>query len=143
MPVLMAVGLVAVGLSGCATTREGRLGALAGGANLVTLTVTENLDVVRRECNSAITLAPLYGCQRSRVVSLPDGGSARAVTIVRYTDAAPSSLAFEIDLHELCHAVAALQPLRDPCHDQNGGVLSSATPATFAPAALAPAAFAR
>ena len=52
----------------------------------------------------------------------------RVVKIVRYTDALPSEMAFEIDLHELCHMVAALQPvLRDPCHDGNDGQVLSGT----------------
>ena len=50
-------------------------------------------------------------------------GVARAVKIVRYTDRLPSEMAFEIDLHELCHVVAALQPIADPCHNGNGGTI--------------------
>jgi hypothetical protein len=34
-------------------------------------------------------------------------------------------MAFEIDIHELCHAVAALQPIEDPCHVGNRGFLRS------------------
>jgi hypothetical protein len=34
-------------------------------------------------------------------------------------------VAFEIEAHELCHAVASLQAMRDPCHDDNGGVVTS------------------
>ena len=45
--------------------------------------------------------------------------------IVRYAETAPSPATFEIDAHELCHAVAALQPMKDPCHDGNGGVLQA------------------
>ena len=45
--------------------------------------------------------------------------------IVRYAETAPSPATFEIDAHELCHAIAALQLMKDPCHDGNGGVLQA------------------
>jgi hypothetical protein len=64
----------------------------------------------------------VLGCQTSRTVELAGGGVARAVRIVRYTDQMPSALAFEIDLHELCHAVATVQGLDDPCHIGNDGI---------------------
>jgi hypothetical protein len=38
----------------------------------------------------------------------------------------PSALAIEIDVHELCHVVAALQSIEDPCHLGNNGVIQSA-----------------
>jgi hypothetical protein len=49
----------------------------------------------------------------------------RAVKIIRYADTLPSPVSFEIDAHELCHAVAALQLVDDPCHDGNAGLLQA------------------
>jgi hypothetical protein len=113
-------------------TRSAGLGVMPGGERLVTLVVTEDRAVVGREC--PISLAPILGCQTSRKVSTADGSEVRVVKIVRYTDRVPSALAFEIDIHELCHAVAALQPIADPCHVENGGVAVNvrADRATFA-----------
>ncbi len=48
--------------------------------------------------------------------------------VVRYTDALPSALALEIDALELCHVVATLQAIDDPCHVGNGGGVKSGTP---------------
>ena len=59
-------------------------------------------------------------------VTLPGTGLVQLVKIVRFTDAMPSSLSLEIDVHEICHAIAALQPIDDPCHADNGGVIESA-----------------
>jgi hypothetical protein len=56
---------------------------------------------------------------------LSDGRDARVITIVRYTDSLPSKLAFEIEVHELCHAIAPLQSIDDPCHVGNGGLLTA------------------
>jgi hypothetical protein len=47
------------------------------------------------------------------------------MTIVRYTDSLPSKLAFEIEVHELCHAIASLQTIDDPCHVGNDGLLTA------------------
>jgi hypothetical protein len=121
---VLALGLVA---SGCASTRSGELGMLATRDPLVTLVVSEQRTIVAQECPPRITATPILGCQTSRPVLMPDGNTARVVKIVRFTDALPSEMAFEIDLHELCHAIAALQPIRDPCHDGNGGQLLSGT----------------
>jgi len=66
--------------------------------------------------------APVLGCQISWPVVLEDGRRARSVKVVRYTEALPSALTFEIDVHELCHTVATLQAFRDPCHVGNDGV---------------------
>jgi hypothetical protein len=44
---------------------------------------------------------------------------------VRYTDALPSTMAFEIEVHELCHAVAALQTIDDSCHAENNGLIQT------------------
>jgi hypothetical protein len=120
---LVALVVLLLASAGCATgTRSGRLGVLPGDERLVTLVVSEDLAVVGRECPFALG-APL-GCQTSRKVPLAGGAVARVVKIVRYTDRVPSAMAFEIDIHELCHAVAALQPIPDPCHAENGGVAS-------------------
>lgn len=133
---LATVIILACLVAGCATgTRSGRLGQI-GSANesLVTLLVTEDAAIVRRECPFAAAVGQVLGCQTSRAVDLPAGGVARAVRIVRYTDQLPSPLAFEIDLHELCHALAAVQRLDDPCHIGNDGVvqhLSAAPRALF------------
>jgi hypothetical protein len=112
-------------LSGCATTRAAHLGPVTATEPLVTLVVTEDREVVRRECLNPDTFGHVLGCQLSRVVERPGQPGVQAVKIVRYTDALPSAMAFEIDIHELCHAVAALQGIDDPCHASNGGVLQS------------------
>ncbi len=52
----------------------------------------------------------------------------RTVKVVRYTDFLPSALAFEIDAHELCHAIAAFQTIPDPCHVGNEGLAQSSSP---------------
>jgi len=49
----------------------------------------------------------------------------RMIKIVRYAETLPSPATFEIDAHELCHAIAALQVVDDPCHEGNGGVLQA------------------
>jgi hypothetical protein len=115
--------------SGCATaTRSGDLGVLPRGERLVTLIISEDPTVVRDECPLDFRHGTVVGCQTSREIDVGDGQTVRAVKIVRYTDLAPSALAFEIDIHELCHAVAALQPIDDPCHAENGGVVGRAAP---------------
>jgi len=116
--------LCAVVLAGCATgTRTGHLGVLSDNEHLVTLVVTEDTAVVRQECPVAFAASTVLGCQTSRPVKIGGGRAARVVKIVRFTDRLPSALAFEIDIHELCHAVAALQILEDPCHHGNGGTI--------------------
>jgi hypothetical protein len=112
-------------LAGCVATRSASFGPLPDNESLVTLVVSEDSDVVRRECRDVPALSRILGCQTSKVVRLPHGDSVRAVKIVRFTDALPSALAFEIDIHELCHAIAAVQGLADPCHGGNGGVVES------------------
>ena len=119
--------LTLVAASGCATaTRSAGLGLLPQGDRLVTLIVTEDPAVLRGECPPNLGHAPVLGCQTSRLIELGDGRTVRVVKIVRYTDRAPSALGFEIDIHELCHAIAALQPIDDPCHAENGGVVGAA-----------------
>jgi hypothetical protein len=117
-------------LGGCAaSTSTLRMGPLAPGQRLVTLIVSEDRDVVGRACAGVPAPGRLLGCHLWRRVTLPAGGDVRLVTIVRYTDALPSALALEIDAHELCHAIAALQPIPDPCHADNGGIIRSAAEA--------------
>ena|SRR5882762_1557590 len=125
----MATGMaVSMLLSGCAESRSARFGLLPNAQPLVTLLVSRNGAVVERECPKVAFPGRVVGCHVSSPVTLPDGLSVRAVTIVRYTDSLPSKLAFEIEGHELCHAVAALQHIDDPCHVGNAGVISSALP---------------
>jgi len=128
---LCKIVLAAALLGGCATgTRIAAFGPLSDGSHLVTLIVSEDLEVVQRECVSPSTpritsaSSRVLGCQRSRPVVTPDVLPVRAMTIVRFADTLPSAVTFEIDAHELCHAVAALQLLAfDPCHTGNGGML--------------------
>jgi len=120
------LGVSCIVVTGCASpTRMIRMGPLPAGERLVTLIVSEDRELVRRECAGVPAVGLILGCHRWRDVRLPDGGEARLVKIVRVTDALPSEFAFEIDAHELCHAVAALQLIDDPCHDDNGGVIRS------------------
>jgi hypothetical protein len=124
---VIAVTATAIVLSGCATTTLiARFGPLPGGRNLLTLLVTDDVDVVRQECAEVRTKGQVLGCQTStpmhRIGALP----VRAIKIVRCAETLPSALTFEIDAHELCHAVASLQLLRDPCHDGNGGTAQAA-----------------
>lgn len=121
----VALLIVSVILSGCASTLTARRGTLANGEPLVTLVVSEDRQVVHRECQDVLALDAVVGCQISRPVALADGVAVRAVKIVRYTDALPSQMAFDIDVHELCHAIAAVQGIDDPCHTDGGGILYS------------------
>jgi hypothetical protein len=122
----------AVVLTGCATpTRMMRMGPLPAGEPLITLIVSEDRTVVRQECAGVPSVGAILGCHVWRPLTLPGGAEARLVKIVRFTDALPSQLAFEIDAHELCHAIAALQPIDDPCHDDNGGVIRAAAGAAM------------
>ena len=126
--VLDVVGAAAAVLviTGCAsTTRTASFGPLPGGGNLVTLVVTEDLDVVRKECAGVPAKGQVLGCHIARPVAGAGGSPVRAMKIVRYAETAPSPATFEIDAHELCHAVAALQFMKDPCHGGNGGVLQA------------------
>ena len=115
-------------LSACATsvTRTAQFGPLPSGQSLVTLVVSTEPEEIRRQCGVAATTS---GCRNLQPVTLPGGLRAHAVRIVRFVDAIPSATAFEIDIHELCHAIASVQQIRDPCHDGNRGMLRSA--ATF------------
>jgi hypothetical protein len=120
VPIVLGAALLA---AGCAGPRAGRLGVLPNGERLVTVVVSQDREVVERECDRPLAAGPVLGCQKSAPVALPGGASARSVTIVRYADVLPSPMAFKIEVHELCHAVAALQALADPCHAGHAGLM--------------------
>jgi hypothetical protein len=124
VPIALLVVLLFL-LSACATpvTRTAQFGPLPNGQNLVTLVVSKEPAEVQRQCGATVVTS---GCRSFQPVTLPGGVVAQAVRIVRYVDPLPSDLAFEIDIHELCHAVAGVQPILDPCHEGNRGVLQSA-----------------
>ena len=115
-------------LSGCASTRSAQFGSLPNREPLVTLIVTEDIDLVMRECLGLAEVGVVVGCQRSRLVALNGERTARVVTIVRYTDRLPSPFSFEIAGHELCHAIADVQAVPDPCHAENDGMIEAAMP---------------
>jgi hypothetical protein len=121
-----ALTLAAIVVSGCASgTRVARFGPLPDGTSLVTLVVSEDVDVVRKECAGVGAHGRVLGCQASRPVRGPGPLPVRAMKIVRYAESLPSAVTFEIDAHELCHAVAVLQLLDDPCHVGNNGELQA------------------
>ena len=124
-PVLSIVLALGTVLSGCVSTRIAGVGTLPNGERLITLVVSEDRQVVHRECQDVPALGPVLGCQTSRALALPNGVAVRAVKIVRYTDVLPSRMAFEIDAHELCHAIAAVQSIEDPCHAVDHGIVES------------------
>ena len=120
---MMAAALT---ITGCGTTtRMASFGPLPGGSSLVTLVVSEDLEVVTKECAGVVARGRVMGCQIARPVNGGGGLPVRTIKIVRYAETAPSPVTFEIDAHELCHAVASLQLLKDPCHLGNGGVLQA------------------
>jgi hypothetical protein len=127
-PRVLLLGAALLALVGCATsTRMANMGPLSTGP-LVTLIVSDDRKVVEHECRDVPALGPVLGCSIWRVVQ-PDGSTAvKMMKVVRYTDVLPSALAMEIDVHELCHVVAALQPIEDPCHVGNGGVVQTSSP---------------
>ena len=122
---LLIAGLIA--LTGCATgTRVVQLGPLTPSDSLITLVVTEDKAVVSQECRDVHATGQVLGCQKSWPVVTKNPLPVRAMKIVRYTDALPSEMAMEIEAHELCHAVASLQLITDPCHVGNDGHLRAA-----------------
>ena len=131
----VGLAVVAVVAGGCATgTLVAKFGPLPSGASLMTLVVSDNVEVVRRECAEVGVFGRVLGCQSSAPVReanalLP----VRSVKIVRYADTLPSATSFEIDAHELCHVVAALQLIADPCHEGNDGMLQAHSPRVAAP----------
>jgi hypothetical protein len=124
-PLFLTLIIASLGLVGCAGTRVGHAGRLSTGDQLVTVVLSENREAIDRECGYPLSIGLVYGCQTSQTVALPDGRSARSIKVVRYTDVLPSMLAFEIEVHELCHAIATLQPIDDPCHADNNGLLQT------------------
>ena len=124
---LAGLALSALLLAGCGVpTRMMQMGPLTDRDWLVTLVVSEDQRVVASECASVPAVGPVLGCHLWHRLEVEGAGDLRIVKIVRYTDALPSTLALEIDVHELCHAIAALQPMDDPCHRDNDGVIQSA-----------------
>jgi hypothetical protein len=123
--VLAALGVL---LAGCTTaTRVVQMGPLRAGHRLLTVVVSEDRAVVRDQCVEIPSVGPILGCHLWRRIAGPGGGAVQLVKIVRFTDAMPSALSLEIDVHELCHAIAALQAIDDPCHADNGGIIESAS----------------
>jgi hypothetical protein len=123
-----AVALLALLASGCASgTKIAHFGPLADGKSLVTLVVSKDLDVIRRECANVPATGPILGCHIAVPAKAISQRPVRSVKIVRYVESVPSAVTFEIDAHELCHAIAALQLLEDPCHIGNNGELLSGT----------------
>jgi hypothetical protein len=119
----VTIAALALCLGGCAEgTRIASVGALGGGHSLVTLVVTDDEDVVARECRSVPANGRILGCQMSWPVRPPNAPAARAVKIVRYADSLPSALTFEIDVQELCRAVASLQMREEACDTGSGGM---------------------
>jgi hypothetical protein len=103
--VIVALALGALAAAGCASTRVMQQGQLPTRDPLVTVVISEDRRVVEDECR----LVPSLG-------------------IVRYADRVPSEMAAEIEVHELCHAIAALQAIDDPCHHGNHGFLQARRP---------------
>jgi hypothetical protein len=104
------------------------MGRLPNDEPLVTLVVTQDRSLVEKECQGVPAAGRILGCETTRSVRLPNGDQVHLVKIVRFTDALPSVMAFEIDVHELCHAIASIQRLSDPCHAENHGTLQSSVP---------------
>jgi hypothetical protein len=126
LSVCVAGAMLALALGGCATgTRVASFGPLPDGAKLVTLIVSDDIEVVRRECAELAIFGRVLGCHIAAPAAGHAAGTVRSIKIVRFADMLPSAATFEIDAHELCHAVAALQRVNDPCHDGNGGVLQA------------------
>ena len=102
------------------------MGPLPSLEPLVTLIVSDNRRVVEHECRDVPALGPVLGCSMWRTIRVNGTTDVKVMKVVRYADSVPSTLAMEIDIHELCHVVAALQSIDDPCHHDNDGVIQSA-----------------
>lgn len=123
-------------LTGCATsTRMARMGPLPFMEPLVTLIVSDDRRVVEQECRDVPALGPILGCSRWHTIRVDGTTDVKVMKVVRYADSVPSALALEIDVHELCHVVAALQAIEDPCHLDNNGMIQSAAGAAASPRA--------
>jgi hypothetical protein len=70
-------------LSGCASTSTMQMGLLPQGQKLVTLVVSEDREVVDRECAGVAGTGRLLGCHLWRRITLPGGADVRLITIVR------------------------------------------------------------
>lgn len=128
---LPALALILL-LAGCAqqarATQYGILNGLMGRQYLVTLYVYRNVESVAQACPTKADVPKglgMYGCQWNNEAVLSDGTKVQRTTVVRLTDRVPSATALEIEAHELCHVVASLQPMDDPCHLVNGGVIGA------------------
>ena len=97
--------VAALPFAGCAGTRIGAVGRLSN---------DEPRHAGGDGGHGVPSLGTLLGCHVARRVELDERSTVQAVKIVRFTDRLPSTMAFEIEAHELCHAVAALQAMRDP-----------------------------
>src|SRR3989442_10354902 len=84
-PVLSIVLALGTVLSGCVSTRMAGVGTLPNGERLITLVVTENRQVVHRECQDVPAPGPVLGCQTSRAPPLPNAVPVRAGKIFPYT----------------------------------------------------------
>ena len=121
-------------LTGCATsTRIARMGPLPSLEPLVTLVVSDDRRVVEHECRDVPAFGPILGCSMWRTIRVNGTTDVKVMKVVRYADSVPSALALEIDVHELCHVVAALQSIDDPCHLGNDGVIQSAAGVASSP----------
>jgi hypothetical protein len=121
-------------MTGCATsTRTASIGPLPTTEPLVTLIVSDDRRVIERECRDVPALGPVLGCSMWRTVRVDTRNEVKVMKVVRYADSLPSALALEIDIHELCHVVAALQSIDDPCHVGNNGVIQSAAGVAASP----------
>jgi hypothetical protein len=121
-------------LAGCATsTRMAHMGPLPSTEPLVTLVVSDDRRVIERECRDVPALGPVLGCSMWRTVRVGETKDVKVMKVVRYAESVPSELSLEIDIHELCHVVAALQSIDDPCHVGNDGVIQSAAGVAASP----------
>jgi hypothetical protein len=131
---LLVVASLAWLLTGCATsTRLARMGPLPSTEPLVTLIVSDDRKVIERECRDVPALGPVLGCSMWRTVRVDETQDVKVMKVVRYAESVPSELSLEIDVHELCHVVAALQSIDDPCHVGNDGVIQSAAGVAASP----------
>jgi hypothetical protein len=105
--------------SACAGTRTVQIGALPNNEPLLTLVVSQDLDVIRAECSGVQVPGRVLGCQKARDIILPSGRSVKVMKVARYADTLPSALNFDIAAQQLCRAVAALQPIDDPCRTKS------------------------
>src|SRR5207245_6967038 len=75
--VLSTVLVLGIVLSGCASTRIAEVGTLPNGERLITLVVTENRQVVHRQCQDVPALGPVLGCQTRQALARPTRAALR------------------------------------------------------------------